>query len=128
MQNKERVISINEVKHLVINDKDVIEDEFYNKLEVDEVEHIQWVIEQLEKYEFSNLLSNTDYVAALKGGYDNLWYLRKNYRTNTYRIFFTNTEKIHVLLYGIRKKTQKIPQKDIDIALKRKNIVFEELV
>jgi len=128
LQNKERVISINEVKHLVINGQDVIEDEFYNKLEVDEVEHIQWVIEQLEKYEFSNLLSNTDYVAALKGGYDNLWYLRKNYRTNTYRIFFTNTEKIHVLLYGIRKKTQKIPQKDIDIALKRKNIVFEELV
>ena len=50
MQNKERVISINEVKHLVINGQDVIEDEFYNKLEVDEVEHIQWVIEQLEKY------------------------------------------------------------------------------
>lgn len=122
------MVLINEIKHLVLNGQDVIEDEFYNKLEVNEVEQVQWVIEQLEKYEFSNLLSNTDYVAALKGGYDNLWYLRKNYRTNTYRIFFTNTEKFHVLLYGIRKKTQKTPQKDIDIALKRKNIVFEELV
>ena len=122
------MVLINEVKHLVLNGRDVIKDEFYNKLEVNEIEHVQWIIKQLKKYQFSDLLSNTDYVAALKGGYDNLWYLRKNYRTNTYRIFFTNTENFHVLLYGFRKKTQKIPQKDIDIALKRKNIVFEELV
>jgi len=43
----------------VLNGRDVIKDEFYNKLEVNEIEHVQWVIKQLEKYKFSDLLSNT---------------------------------------------------------------------
>lgn len=114
-----------EVKHLVLEDEDVIEHELYSQLEPDEIEQIQWSIEQLEKYELNNLLSNTKYVAKIKGSYENLYYLRVRYRTNIYRIFFTNTANFHVLLYGFRKKTQKIPQKEINEALKRKEILFD---
>jgi len=51
---------------------------------------------------------------------DKLWELREESRTNIYRIiyFFYAGRRI-VFLHGFQKKTQKTPQKELDIARTR---------
>ena len=53
---------------------------------------------------------------------DELYELRMEYEGNIYRIFFIfDKGQIVVLFNGFQKKTEKIPQKEIDKALKLKN-------
>ena len=49
-----------------------------------------------------------------------IWELRTKFSTNIYRIFYfiRQNNKI-ILLHGFTKKTQKTPQREIDIAKKR---------
>lgn len=51
---------------------------------------------------------------------DKIWELRVESNKNTYRILyiFFNGKRI-ILLHGFSKKTQKLPQKELDIAKKR---------
>jgi phage-related protein len=51
---------------------------------------------------------------------DKIWELRVESNTNTYRILyiFFSGKRI-ILLHGFSKKTQKLPQKELDIAKKR---------
>ena len=53
-----------------------------------------------------------------------LWEVRTNLPNGISRVFFTIWEKYMVLLHSIIKKTQKIPQQELETAKKRRNIVL----
>ena len=55
---------------------------------------------------------------------NDLWELRTNLPNGICRVFFTIWKKYMVLLHSIIKKSQKIPQQDVDLAKKRRNIVI----
>jgi len=52
-----------------------------------------------------------------------LYEVRTNLNRKIARVFFCVHEEKMMLLHGFIKKTQKTPQKELDIALKRKRIV-----
>jgi phage-related protein len=54
-----------------------------------------------------------------------LWEVRTDLQDGISRIFFTIWKRYMVLLHGIIKKTQKLPKQDIDLARKRRNMVFK---
>lgn len=52
---------------------------------------------------------------------NNLFELRSQFSNNIQRIFYFHfTGKTFVLLHGFTKKTQKIPKKELELAIKRK--------
>ena len=54
--------------------------------------------------------------------YKGLWELRTEFASDIFRIFyFLPINNIAILLHGIVKKKQKTPQKELEIALERKN-------
>ncbi len=55
----------------------------------------------------------------------NLWELRTNLKTGICRVFFTIWKGAMVLRHSIIKKSQKTPQQDLELAKKRRDIVFE---
>ena len=59
-------------------------------------------------------------------GTDNLWEVRVEYAGNIYRIL-ASTDKGNrvILLHGFQKKTQKTPQKELEIAEQRKKRYFQ---
>lgn len=48
-----------------------------------------------------------------------LWELKVNYRTNTYRIFFFYQGRDIILLHGISKKTDETPRSDLELSARR---------
>lgn len=55
----------------------------------------------------------------------NLWEVRSNINHGCIaRVFFTIIKRDMVLLHGIKKKTQKTPKKDLDLAKSRRNSVL----
>ena len=55
----------------------------------------------------------------------NLWEVRSNINDGCItRVFFTITKHDMVLLHGIKKKTQRTPKKDLDLAKSRRNTVL----
>ena len=55
----------------------------------------------------------------------NLWEVRSDINDGCIaRIFFTIVKHDMVLLHGIKKKTQKTPKRDLDLAKKRRNKVI----
>ena len=48
-----------------------------------------------------------------------LWELRIRLGTNIFRILFKELENKFLLLHGFQKKTDKVPKKEINIALRR---------
>lgn len=49
-----------------------------------------------------------------------LWELRIKAQEGLYRVFFTTKKnRIIILLHGFKKKTEKTPKKELDVALKR---------
>lgn len=57
----------------------------------------------------------------------NLFYLRVKQGSNIFRIFFCHDEdKIVVVMNGFTKKSQKIPPKEIERAIKIKKQYFDE--
>jgi phage-related protein len=56
----------------------------------------------------------------------NLWEVRSNINDGCItRVFFTIVKHEMVLLHGIKKKTQKTPKKDLDLAKSRRNAVLK---
>ena len=53
-----------------------------------------------------------------------LWEVRTNLPNGISRVFFTIKERQMILLHSIIKKTQKIPQQDLDTAKTRRNRVI----
>ncbi|HCC36005.1 MAG TPA: hypothetical protein DEQ02_10435 [Ruminococcaceae bacterium] len=54
-----------------------------------------------------------------------LWELRTNLPTGICRVFFTVWKGRMILLHAIIKKSQKTPQQDLELAKKRRDMVFE---
>jgi len=53
-----------------------------------------------------------------------LWEVRTDLQDRICRVFFTIWKKYMVLLHCIVKKTNKTPKQDLDLAKKRRNMVF----
>ena len=51
--------------------------------------------------------------------FKDLWEIRSNLHKKIARVIFTIDGSTIVLIHGLIKKTQKLPQKDLDIAKKR---------
>ena len=67
----------------------------------------------------------TKYIGSTE--HSNLLYLRIKQGSDIYRIFFCyDKNKVVVLMNGFQKKTDKLPEKEIAIALKIKKEYFDE--
>jgi phage-related protein len=53
-----------------------------------------------------------------------LWEVRTNLQDGICRVFFTIWRRYMVLLHSINKKTQKPSKQDLDLAKKRRNMIF----
>ena len=87
---------------------------FLNSLDRKTKARFDWSIEQLQ---VQNVRAREPLVKHLDG---KLWELRRASDGNIYRIvyFFFSGRKI-VFVHGFQKKTQKTPQRDIEMAQKR---------
>lgn len=66
---------------------------------------------------------STKFVKHLKEG---VYELRAEYNSNIFRVFFIFDEgNIVLLLNGFQKKSQKTPQKEINLAVKLKNEYYD---
>ena len=96
--------------------------EFYNKLDKDLQDKIDWVFElvksvnQIPKKYFSHLEST-----------EGIFEIRIEYESNIYRILcFFDEGNIIILINSFQKKTQKTPKSAIDLANKLKKQYFTD--
>ncbi len=90
--------------------------EFINTLSTKEKAKILREIELLRAFGFS---LGMPYIRKIAGT-DELWELRIQCGSNDYRIFYFHYIKgIFILLHAIKKKTDKTPVRDIQMALSR---------
>ncbi len=79
-------------------------------------------IDLLKEFGFS---LGMPYIKKMKDT-DNLWEIRVKQSTNNYRFFYFSLKDNNlVLLHGFKKKTQKTPKKEINIAETRKKDYLE---
>jgi len=91
-------------------------EEFINSLSPDSKSKYIFIADLLEE---CGLNVKEPYVKSIKG-YRKLFEIRIKDRANIHRIFyFAYTGKKFILLHGFTKKTEKTPQNEIEIALKR---------
>ena len=65
-----------------------------------------------------------DWASALRALGKGLWEVRSTLESNRIaRVIFCMGDGYMILLHGFIKKTQKVPQADIDLALRRKKEV-----
>lgn len=93
---------------------------FYNKLSADIQEKIDWVFE---------IVKNTDQIPKKffehLNGTDGIYAIRVEYQSNIYRILcFFDKGNLIILVNSFQKKTQKTPQKEIDLAEKLRKQYF----
>lgn len=75
-------------------------------------------ISLFEKVGINSVYPQTSRIANSK--YKGLWELRIRFSTNSIRIiYFLYIENTFILLHGFKKKTNKIPIKELEIAKKR---------
>jgi len=124
----DELANLDRIKFLIENDRDVI-NEFLLGLSTKEQEKIYRNIRLLNDLGFQRMI-NTKMIGSVKGQ-DNLWYLRASYRSNIFRIFFfiyeIDEREVYILLHGFQKKTQKIPEAEIELARARKKSLLKEL-
>ena len=83
------------------------------------------IIREIDLLKEFGTLIGMPHVRKIKG-HDELWELRVTSRTNKYRIFYFALIKTnYVLLHAFKKKDQKTPKKEIEIAEKRKKLYLE---
>ena len=94
--------------------------EFYNKLDKDLQDKIDWVFElikavnQIPKKYFQHLEST-----------DGVYEIRVEYESNIYRILcFFDEGNLIILINSFQKKTQKTPKQEIELAKKLKKQYF----
>jgi len=124
----DELANLDRIKFLIENGRDVI-NEFLLGLSTKEQEKIYRNIRLLNDLGFQRMI-NTKMIGSVKGQ-DNLWYLRASYRSNIFRIFFfiyeIDEREVYILLHGFQKKTQKIPEAEIELARARKKSLLKEL-
>lgn len=86
---------------------------FLDSLQAKESAKIARSIDLLEEY---GLALGIPHIKKIE---QNLWELRIIFGGNIFRIFFSIMQMKIVLLHGFRKKTQKTPRNEIDIAKNR---------
>jgi phage-related protein len=98
--------------------------EYFDSLTNKQFEKISFVLDIIEKTD----ITPRKYFKKLKGA-DDLWEVRARHGNNIFRIlgFFDGPEFV-ILNHGFTKKTQKIPQKEISTAQKRKRNYFKRKV
>jgi phage-related protein len=99
-------------------------EEYFNSLTNKQFEKISFVLDLIEKFD----IVPRKYFKKLMGT-DELWEVRVQYGNNLFRIlgFFDGNDLV-ILNHAFTKKTQKIPQKEIETAEKRKRIYFAQKV
>src|SRR5438094_7309103 len=88
--------------------------DFLKSLDEDAQQSSGWAIEQLRA---RNVVAREPLVRHLE---DKLWELRRESRTNIYRViyFFFQGRRI-ILVHGFQKKTQRTPRQELEIARAR---------
>jgi phage-related protein len=94
--------------------------EFYNELDEDLQDKIDWVFELVKSVDFIP----KKYFKHIEDS-DGLFEIRIEFKSNIYRIFcFFDEGNLVVLLNGFQKKTQKTPTKELKLAKKLKKQYF----
>ena len=89
---------------------------FLDSLASKDAQKVTWTLKLIE--EFDSLPAS--YVKKLTNT-DDIWEVRVRLGSNSYRLLcFMNGEDVVILTNGFRKKTQKTPRKEIEIAEARK--------
>ena len=85
--------------------------------------------EKIKIYKFIDLLEEKGlempYGYCKKLTHSELWELKIDYGTNTFRIFYIYDNNKIILLHAIRKKTNETPISDLKLAEKRMNDYFK---
>ena len=91
-------------------------EEFLDSLNVKQAQKVAWVLRLIEEQEF---IPNT-YLKKLINTED-IWEVRVQFGNNIFRVlgFFEHNDLI-VLTNGFQKKSQKTPEKEIELAEKRR--------
>jgi phage-related protein len=88
--------------------------EFMRALDNKTFRRFEWSLEQLR---VRNVQAREPLVRHVEG---KIWELREESSTNIYRLlYFIYTGRRIVLLHGFAKKTQKLPRRELDAALRR---------
>lgn len=114
------VFSIGFIKYILVDGQSPIE-EFIESLETKDAAK---VVDRLELLNEKGIKLGSPYVKELQK-YD-LWEFRVQYRRNQYRILFFIYNDLIILLHGFQYKDN-IPQKEIDIAVDRKEDLLNNL-
>jgi phage-related protein len=94
--------------------------EFYNKLEKDLQEKIDWVFELVKSVD----RIPKKYFQHLENS-DGLFEIRVEFESNIYRIFcFFDEGNLVILINAFQKKTQKTPKLELELAKKLKQQYF----
>jgi phage-related protein len=93
---------------------------FYNKLEKDLQEKIDWVFELIKTVDHIP----QKYFQHLENS-EGLFEIRIEYESNIYRIFcFFDESNLVILINAFQKKTQKTPKSELELAKKLKKQYF----
>jgi len=96
--------------------------EFYNNLDTDVQEKIDWVFELVKTLDFIP----KKYFRHLEST-EGLFEIRVEFKSNIYRIFcFFDEGNLVVLINSFQKKSQKTPQTEIELARKLKKQYFTD--
>ena len=102
-------------------DKSPVE-EFFNSLTNKQFEKIAFVLDLIEQLD----IVPRKYFKKLKGT-DDIWEIRVQQGNNIFQILgFFDGKNLVVLNHAFTKKSQKIPQKEIAVAEKRKHSYFKQ--
>ena len=94
--------------------------EFYNKLDKDLQEKIDWVFELIKTVDHIP----RKYFQHLENS-DGLFEIRIEFESNIYRVFcFFDEGNLVILINAFHKKTQKIPKSELELAKKLKQQYF----
>jgi phage-related protein len=96
--------------------------EFYNKLDKDLQEKIDWVFELIKSVEHIP----KKYFQHLENS-DGLFEIRIEFKSNIYRVFcFFDEGNLVILMNAFQKKTQKTPKPELELAKKLKKQYFTD--
>ena len=97
-------------------------EEFFDSLTNKQFEKISFVLDLIEQID----IVPSKYFKKLKGT-DDIWEIRVQQGNNIFRILgFFDGKELVVLNHAFTKKSQKIPQKEIAVAEKRKQNYFKQ--
>jgi phage-related protein len=111
----DNITPMKEIIFYRLNNKSPVED-FLDSLSSKEVQKVLWVLKLIE--ELNNVSSK--YYKKLKNAND-IIEVRVSLGNNSFRLLgFEYEDKFVVLTNGFKKKSQKVPKSEIDLAIKRK--------